>query len=259
MATVFRIEAIQLTTIPATPGLQILASYARIIRGRRSSRLFERSCRHTRAWRIPRHPGQEPRARGRRGVGPSCDQGCARSLSRSIGVVVSTDSEAIALVGATAGAEIIRRPAELAGDDASTESALLHALDLLGPPEPGSSVTGSATSPLRRSQTIDACVRRALETGADSVLTVRETRDVLGNVADGIFVRLDPEQPRRRQLRRPLYSEAGTVYVTRTEYLRAKGSILGAEPLAFVVSAEEAIDVNAPIDLRLAQVVADSS
>jgi N-acylneuraminate cytidylyltransferase len=174
-------------------------------------------------------------------------------------VVVSTDSDAIASVSATAGAEIVRRPPELAGDGASTESALLHVLDALGPPEAELVVTLEPTSPLRRSQTIDACVRRALETGADSLLTVCETREVLGKVADGIFVRLDPEQPRRRQLRQPLYSEAGAVYVTRTEYLRAFGSILGAEPLAVVVSAEEALDVNAPIDLRVAQAIADSS
>lgn len=174
-------------------------------------------------------------------------------------VVVSTDSEAIASVSATAGAEIVRRPVELAGDDASTESALLHVLDALGPPEPELVVTLEPTSPLRRAETIDECVRRALDSGADSLLTVCETREVLGNVADGIFFRLDPQQPRRRQLRKPLYREAGTVYVTRTEYLRANESVLGTEPLAVVVSAEEAIDVNAPLDLRVAQAVADSS
>ncbi|MFT4296844.1 MAG: NTP transferase domain-containing protein, partial [Micropruina sp.] len=44
-------------------------------------------------------------------------------------VTVSTDDDAIAAVAEAAAARVTRRPAELAGDAASSESALLHALD----------------------------------------------------------------------------------------------------------------------------------
>ncbi|WP_235018115.1 cytidylyltransferase domain-containing protein, partial [Thermomonospora echinospora] len=47
-------------------------------------------------------------------------------------VVVSTDDAEIAGVAAAAGARIVTRPADLSGDTASSESALLHALDELG-------------------------------------------------------------------------------------------------------------------------------
>ncbi|MDR2998268.1 MAG: acylneuraminate cytidylyltransferase family protein, partial [Microbacterium sp.] len=46
-------------------------------------------------------------------------------------VVVSTDDEAIAAVARDAGARVVERPAELSGDEATSESALLHALDVL--------------------------------------------------------------------------------------------------------------------------------
>ena len=44
-------------------------------------------------------------------------------------VVVSTDDDAIAEEAQSHGAEVVRRPVAIAGDTASSESALLHALD----------------------------------------------------------------------------------------------------------------------------------
>jgi CMP-N-acetylneuraminic acid synthetase len=43
-------------------------------------------------------------------------------------VYVSTDSDRIAEVASNCGAQVIRRPVEISGDKASSESALLHAL-----------------------------------------------------------------------------------------------------------------------------------
>src|SRR4051794_33637662 len=46
-------------------------------------------------------------------------------------VVVSTDDAAIAALARAEGASVVHRPAALAGDTATSESALLHALDEL--------------------------------------------------------------------------------------------------------------------------------
>ena len=54
-------------------------------------------------------------------------------------VVVSTDDQDIASVSRAHGADVVMRPTDIAGDNASSESALLHALDVLsatGPLEP---------------------------------------------------------------------------------------------------------------------------
>ena len=56
----------------------------------------------------------------------------AAQASNGVGrVVVSTDDDAIAAAAEAEGAIVIRRPAAIAGDTASSESALLHALDVL--------------------------------------------------------------------------------------------------------------------------------
>jgi CMP-N,N'-diacetyllegionaminic acid synthase len=180
----------------------------------------------------------------------------ARAAATIDRVVVSTDSPEIAKVAAAAGAEVVARPSDLADDAAPTEAALLHALDTLGGPDPEYVVTLEPTTPLRTSDTIDACVRRAREIGADALITVAETRDVLGRLEAGVFEPLEPGQPRRRQLRAPLYREAGTVYLTRTAHLRATGSVLADTIYAVVVPEKQALDVNGPIDLVVARALA---
>ena len=174
----------------------------------------------------------------------------AETLDR---VVVSTDDEEIAAVADGEGIEVVRRPAELARDDSPTEDALLHVLEALGAPGPDYVVTLEPTSPFRTPALVDACVRRAVELGADALITVAETRDVLGTLDGDRFVPFRPGEARRRQLRSPLYRESSTVYVTRTAHLRSARSVL-ADPLYAVVAPdEEALDVNDAVDLALAE------
>ena len=164
--------------------------------------------------------------------------------------VVSTDDDEIARVAREAGAEVVERPSELAADDTPTEDALIHAVETVGSPE--FVVTLEPTSPLRTARLIDECIAAALE-GADAVVTVAETRDVLGRVVDGRFEHLEPGQPRRRQLREALYRELSTVYVTRTRHLLERRSVLADGARAVVVPDEEALDVNTDLDLAVAE------
>src|SRR5436190_22717791 len=74
-------------------------------------------------------------------------------------VVVSTDDPEIGAVSREYGAEVIPRPAELSGDKASSESALLQVLDYLKEKEvyePDLVVFLQATSPSRCSGEVQA-------------------------------------------------------------------------------------------------------
>jgi CMP-N-acetylneuraminic acid synthetase len=179
----------------------------------------------------------------------------ARLIER---LVVSTDSPEIADVAAAEGVETIVRPAELAADESPTEDALIHVIDELrgrGDRLPAYVATLEPTSPLRTPRLIDECVALAVAEDADAVITVAETHELFGRLEGARFRYLFPDQPRRRQLREPLYRESSTVYVTRISTLLARRSVL-AEPLYAVVAAEdEAIDVNSPLDLVVAEAV----
>jgi CMP-N,N'-diacetyllegionaminic acid synthase len=183
---------------------------------------------------------------------------CARR-SRSIDrLVVSTDAEAIANIAREAGAEVIMRPAAFATDEAPTELALLHALDTLKAVdgyEPDAVMTLEPTSPLRSPELIDRCVDAMCRHDADSILTVTETRECFGTIVDGRFEYLIKNQARRRQERAPLYRESSTVYLTRVQTLRTRRSVLGERLYPVIVDPAEAIDINSPLDLAVAEAV----
>jgi CMP-N,N'-diacetyllegionaminic acid synthase len=169
-------------------------------------------------------------------------------------LVVSTDDDEIVAVATAAGAEVVRRPPELGTDDCPTEAVLLHVLETLTVDAvPEYVVTLEPTSPLRTSETIDRCLAHAFEHRADCVIAVARAPELVGRLEAGVFRYLEPGQPRRRQLRTPLYRESGAAYVTRTEHLRRTGSILGEPLYAVVVPEEEAVDVNVPVDLQVAE------
>lgn len=173
-------------------------------------------------------------------------------------VVVSTDDDEIAAVTEAHGGVVVRRPAELAGDTAPTEWALVHALDEL-------EGAGAAfdyvmvlepTSPFRRPETIAACMEHIVAQDGRSLMTVIETRANIGRVQDGVFRPLVPGAPRRRQERQQFHIESSTVYVARTDFLRRTGSLVCDDWLAVVVDESEAVDINSLVDFAVAEAIA---
>ncbi|MEU3789581.1 N-acylneuraminate cytidylyltransferase [Streptomyces fructofermentans] len=90
-------------------------------------------------------------------------------------VVVSTDDRAIAAAAREAGAEVVLRPAAIAGDTATSEAAVLHALDaheaLHGVPVDAVLLV-QCTSPFLVREDIDGVAGAVVENGADTALTV---------------------------------------------------------------------------------------
>ncbi|MET9194648.1 N-acylneuraminate cytidylyltransferase [Streptomyces olivaceus] len=90
-------------------------------------------------------------------------------------VVVSTDDQAIAAAAREAGAEVVLRPAAIAGDTATSEAAVLHAMDT------HEALHGAAvdvvllvqcTSPFIVREDIDGVAGAVAEDGADTAVTV---------------------------------------------------------------------------------------
>lgn len=161
-------------------------------------------------------------------------------------VLVSTDDAAIAAVARAAGARVIDRPAELASDHATSESAVLHALDARGGADPEVVVLLQATSPVRRPHDIDTAVALVLDGGADSAFSA-----VPGHVwlweetPDGVrSVSYDWRARPRSQDAAPQLLEDGSIYVTRAALLRATGNRLGGRIAAHRMAAESAIDLD---------------
>ncbi|CAL9457936.1 N-acylneuraminate cytidylyltransferase [Streptomyces sp. Tu 3180] len=90
-------------------------------------------------------------------------------------VVVSTDDQAIAAAARQAGAEVVLRPAAIAGDTATSEAAVLHAMEsheaLHGAPVDVVLLV-QCTSPFLLREDVDGVAGAVVEQGADTAVTV---------------------------------------------------------------------------------------
>lgn len=184
----------------------------------------------------------------------------ASQLAMSVDtVVVSTDDESIAEVAAAAGARIVHRPAELAGDQASSESALLHTLDVLASQgdEPARTVFLQCTSPFTEPEDIDRTV--GLLDLHDCAFTAARSHRFLwrkGASASAVGVNHSEAQRLPRQQLDPEWVETGAVYAMRTAGFRATGHRFFGRIGICEVPASRSMEIDEPEDLDLARHIA---
>jgi YrbI family 3-deoxy-D-manno-octulosonate 8-phosphate phosphatase len=188
--------------------------------------------------------------------------GACRHASRVQRVFVSTDDTRIAEEAKAAGAEVIDRPAAIAGDTASSESALLHALDQWqsgGATLPGLLVFVQCTSPFITAGDVDGTIAALVDNQADTAHTVTSSHGFLWRRTPqegAIGVNHDKRTRPRRQDREPEFLETGAVYVFRTEGFReAKHRFFGRTAL-FEVPGARAMEIDEPDDLKRARMLA---
>jgi YrbI family 3-deoxy-D-manno-octulosonate 8-phosphate phosphatase len=169
-------------------------------------------------------------------------------------VVVSTDHARIAETAREAGAVVVERPEELSGATASSESAVLHALDALGE-DPEVVVLVQCTSAFIDPANLSEAVRKVLDGEADSVVSGLETHEFLWTAA-GAGINHDPAVRQRRQDREPQFRENGAFYVMRAAGLREHGHRFFGEVAVQPVPPQHAIEVDNPADLELVRALA---
>ena len=173
-------------------------------------------------------------------------------------VYLSTDDESVASVARRYTAvNIVMRPTELASDNASTESVLLHVIDQL-PTPPEWVMTLPPTSPFRGIATIQRFIGAVKEQpdAQDCLMSITENRgDFWQLQEDGFLQRLFPHAPRRQQDRTPLFEENSAIYLTKISALRTTNCILGKYVRGIAISPIEAFDINIPGDLQMAECI----
>jgi N-acylneuraminate cytidylyltransferase len=182
----------------------------------------------------------------------------AATASGSVDAVyVSTDDAAIAAAARAAGAAVIDRPEDLSGDRASSEAALLHALDSL-PAEPDILVFLQATSPFIDPAALDAAIARVRDGESDVVFAAKRTHAFLWRITDAGASGLnhDPAYRPRRQDLEPQFQETGAFYVMRAAGFREAGHRFFGRVGIGVVDDLSAVDIDSADDLELANRIA---
>ena len=178
-------------------------------------------------------------------------------------VYVSTDDNEIAEISRDYGAEIIYRPDELAGDTASSESALIHAVEKI---EANGVVIDlvvflQCTSPIRTEKDIDNAIRKVKTEGADSLLSVSPSHRFLWQEADGIAksINYDYSHRPRRQDMQPQYVENGSIYIFKPWVLKELNNRLGGKIALFPMSEAANWEIDSFFDFQIAEFIVKHS
>ncbi|WP_329167601.1 acylneuraminate cytidylyltransferase [Streptomyces sp. NBC_01267] len=184
-------------------------------------------------------------------------------------VAVSTDDERIAAAAREAGADVVLRPAEIAGDTATSEAAILHALDAY----PGTDVVllVQCTSPFLTSEEIDGVTAAVAHDGADTALTVapshgflwREGVETTGGSAEEARsgtgttgVNHDKAFRPRRQDRPQDYLETGAAYAMDADGFRAARHRFFGRTALVRTDPARVLEIDDPHDLARARALA---
>jgi YrbI family 3-deoxy-D-manno-octulosonate 8-phosphate phosphatase len=179
----------------------------------------------------------------------------ARSVEE---VIVSTDDAEIAAVARGYGADVVERPPELASDEATSESALLHVLDERagrGLSDPELVVFLQCTSPVRRKDDIDGAVETLRAGGFDSLFSACATHALVWERAGGEVrpVNWDHTRRLREQDRAPQLIENGSIYVFRPEILREHGNRLAGLIGVYEMDVWSSFQIDTPDDVALVE------
>lgn len=186
----------------------------------------------------------------------------ALEASRIDKVFVSTDDEEIAKIGTAAGAGIIRRPAELAADTATTESAIAHALEILAANNdlPEIIILLQATSPLRPKGSLDAALEKFMAGSFDSLLSVSPTHRFFWKLqGEEAIPQYDYLNRPRRQDMEPdeiHHIENGSLYIFTRTHFEQSGNRLGGRIGHVVFDEEYSLEIDNWTDFKLLEEIA---
>ena len=189
---------------------------------------------------------------------------------RLTAAVLSTDSKRLKAIARHAGIEVIDRLPYLATDTATVDAAARHAVEVweeVPPRQVDAVVLLYGNIPVRAPDLIDRAIDKLFETGADSVRSVapvtKQHPDWVSHVDDdGRMKQFRRNSIYRRQDLEPLFYHDGAVaVVTRGALFNAMETpddhqaFLGADRRALIQEPEDAVDIDGPIDLHLAEAI----
>ncbi len=181
--------------------------------------------------------------------------------------IVSTDDEEIQQVAIQCGAEApFLRPSEFSTDEASSVSAMQHAVDWVEQQEGVEYdyiVELMCTNPMKTVEDIDASIEKLISTKADSVIAVHQLEDhhparIKKIIDDKITDFCIPEIPesRRQDLKPEAYIRSGSIYALKRDYLMVEGKRYGSDnSRPYILPQERAVNIDTQVDFMIAELM----
>jgi len=177
-------------------------------------------------------------------------------------VFVSTDDEQISEISRMNGADVIPRPVDIAGDTATTESAISHALEWWQQHDlrPDIIVLLQATSPLRPQGSLDQALDSFKAGNYDSLLSISPTHRFFWKV-DGHEAKAEYDfmnRPRRQDMTEAdiKFVENGSVYIFSADHFKYTGNRLGGKIGYTIFPEAYSPEIDASSDFTLLEEIA---
>lgn len=176
-------------------------------------------------------------------------------------VVVSTDDQEIERVAKQAGAEVLRRPAELANDTAKTIDVIRHCLKSI-PEQADYLVLLQPTVPFRDPSKIDQAVRLIKDAGCDSVVSMIRVDyfhpNRMKRIAAGRLIPYCEKEIENvpRDFLPPAYYRDGSIYAMRAALPFSGDSILGEDSRAVINDSSFFVNIDNERDWLIAEILA---
>tara|TARA_B100001750_G_C15230068_1_gene457637 strand:- start:15 stop:701 length:687 start_codon:yes stop_codon:yes gene_type:complete len=177
----------------------------------------------------------------------------AKSSNLISDIYLSTDDSDIAKIGLDNGAKIINRPLSISGDEASTESALLHVLENINN-NPDVIILLQPTSPLRPRNNLDKVLEHFFSNNYDSLLSISPTHRFFWKInEENAIPKYDfNNRPRRQDIKLEdiNYIENGSLYISTYENLITNNNRLGGN-IGYVIFDEKySYEIDSMTDLK---------
>ena len=190
----------------------------------------------------------------------------AKELKEINRVVVSTDSKEIANIAIDAGAEVpFIRPLKLGEDNVPEWLVWRHALESIkkkGDNFPDILIVIPVTAPLRTVDDLKNCLIEYQKGDADIIITVTDChRNPYFNMVkineEGVASLVIPPEKNitRRQDAPDIYDVTTVAYVTTPKFILEKDNIFSGKVRHVHVPIERALDIDTPLDLKIAELL----
>ncbi|MBL4889892.1 MAG: acylneuraminate cytidylyltransferase [Candidatus Lindowbacteria bacterium] len=172
--------------------------------------------------------------------------------------VVSTDHRTIISLSKKAGAIVVERPKRISGDGATSESAVLHALDsrkqAMGK-DPDIVVFLQCTSPIRAKGEIDRAIKQFIKNKADSMFSAHVFNKLVWEEKNGkpVAINWDFKNRKREQEIATQYRENGSLYIFKPKILRKHLNRLGGKIDIFLMDESSSHQIDSLEDFRLCE------
>jgi N-acylneuraminate cytidylyltransferase len=180
-----------------------------------------------------------------------------KSSNKVSNVWVSSDDDDILDIALEYGAKTIKRPKTISGDNATSESAWLHALDYLYSSGVRVDIVlaPQATSPLREELDINKAIDKFIEGNYDSMFSASVANDLFfweesdsGFISPGYDYK---NRQRRQELNQDKFIENGSFYIFKPSILQANSNRLGGKIGYSLMDFWKMFEIDEPDDLKM--------